>query len=284
MRKRSLLGVFLLILLCGGAWMAYTQGPPAQPLTIDKLRDDLYVIIGDGGNVPVYLTDEGLIISDDKYERDNVEILAKIKTVSNLPVKYVLNTHSHGDHTGGNVKMFSTAEILSHRNARENMVTQKLPGAPRITFNDEASVTLGGKEVRAKYFGRGHTNGDAVIYYSAARVIHTGDLFLSAPNAAPFIDYSSGASALEWTGTIDRILQSDWSYDVVVPGHGPVVKKADLADFRDRLRKMRDRVGAMVQDGRSKDDIAKTLVSDFNWGPKGGGMLQLDSFIAEMKR
>jgi len=283
MRKRSILSLFLLILACGGVWIAYTQAP-AQPLTVEKVRDDLYVIIGDGGNVPVYVTDEGLIISDDKFERDNAEILAKIKTFSNLPVKYVLNTHNHGDHTGGNAKMFATAEIISHRNARDNMVNQKLPGVPRISFTDETEVTLGGKEVRAKYFGRSHTNGDAVIYYTGARTIHTGDMFLSAPDAAPFIDYSSGASAIEWTRTLDHVLQSDWNYDVVIPGHGPIVKKADLANFRDRFRKMRDRVGSMVQDGRSKDDIAKTLTAEFKWPPMGLGMQQLDSFMAEMKR
>ncbi len=284
MRKRSVLSAAALTLFIGGAWIAYTQAPLPQPLNVEKIREDLYVIIGDGGNVPVYVTPEGLIISDDKFERDHDEILAKIKTFSNLPVKYVLNTHNHGDHTGGNAKMYATAEIIAHRNARDNMVAQKLPGVPRIAFTDETSVTLGGKEVRAKYFGRSHTNGDAVIYYAAARAIHTGDMFLSAADAAPFIDYSSGASAIEWTRTIDKVLQSDWDYDVVVPGHGPPVKKADLAAFRDRFRTMRDRVGGMVHDGRSKDDITKMLVSDFKWNATGGSMRQLDSFIAELKR
>lgn len=281
MRKRSILGVSVLGFLICGAWTAYTQGVPAQPLTVEKVRDDLYVIVGDGGNVPVYITDEGLIISDDKFERDYEEILAKIKTFSGKQVKYVLNTHHHGDHSGGNAKMYATAEIIAHRNARDNMVNQKLPGVPRITFTDETSVTLGGKEVRAKHFGRSHTNGDSVIFYAAARTIHTGDMFLSSPDATPFIDYSSGASAIEWTRTIDRVLQSGWDYDVVVPGHGPIVKKADLAAFRNRFRTIRDRVGAMVQDGRSMDDISKMLVADFKWGPIG--MRQLDSFIAELK-
>ena len=129
--------------------------------------------------------------------------------MTDKPVKYVLNTHQHGDHTGGNAKMLEAgAEIIAQKNARANMVDGKMPGVPRVSFTDETEVFLGGKEVRARYFGRGHTNGDAVIYFPAQRVIHTGDLFTvgtsSAPvTVAPFIDYSAKASVVDWTKTLD---------------------------------------------------------------------------------
>ena len=101
---------------------------------------------------------------DDKFERDYADIMAKVKSLTGKPVKYVLNTHQHGDHTGGNAKMLEgSVEILAQKNARANMVATKMPGVPRISFNDETEVFLGGKEVRARYFGRGHTNGDAVF-------------------------------------------------------------------------------------------------------------------------
>src|SRR5712691_5787295 len=196
------------ILALTGVWIAHTQNPQAPPqLSLEKIKDDLYVIVGDGGNVAVYPTNEGTILIDDKFERDYGDIMAKVKSVTSQPVKYVLNTHQHGDHTGGNEKMRgSSAEIISHSNARANMVEQKMPGLARVTFNDQTEVFLGGKEVRARYFGRGHTNGDVAIYFPALRVLHTGDLFTigmsKAPvTIAPFIDYNGKGSAMEWTKT-----------------------------------------------------------------------------------
>ena len=119
-----------------------------------------------------------------------------------------------------------------------------MPGVPRISFTDETEVFLGGKEVRAHYFGRGHTNGDAVIYFPAERTVHTGDLFTvgtsSAPvTVAPFIDYSASGSVVEWTKTLDGILNSGWDFDTVIPGHGPISKRADLIAYRQNFEKMR---------------------------------------------
>jgi glyoxylase-like metal-dependent hydrolase (beta-lactamase superfamily II) len=209
MRKSSVLLFAIAVVLSAGAWMARTQAPqaPAQ-LTLEKVKDNLYVIIGDGGNVAVYVTDDGVILVDDKFERDAADIMAKVKSLTDKPVKYVLNTHQHGDHTGGNQKLLdASAEIISQKNARANMVATKMPGAPHVSFTDETEVFLGGHEVRAHYYGRGHTNGDAMIYFPELKVIHTGDLFT---NGAPFIDYSANASAVEWPKTIDNVLKSDW--------------------------------------------------------------------------
>ena len=263
--------------------MARTQAPqaPAQ-LTLEKVKDNLYVIVGDGGNVAVYITDEGVIRVDDKFERDAADIMAKVKSVTDKPVKYVLNTHQHGDHTGGNQKLLAaSAEIISQRNARANMVATKMPGVPRVSFTDETEVFLGGKEVRAHYYGRGHTNGDAMIYFPDLKVVHTGDLFT---NGAPFIDYSANGSAVDWTKTIDNVLKSDWDFDVVIPGHGPVSKRADLIKYRDNFTAMRDRVSGMIRGGKSKDDIKAVLVSDFGWQATGLGMNSLDGLIAELKK
>jgi cyclase len=279
------------ILALAGAWIAYTQNPQAPPqLSMEKLKDDLYVIIGDGGNVAVYITTEGVILIDDKFERDYNDIMAKVKSVTSQPVKYVLNTHQHGDHTGGNEKMFgASAEIISHSNARANMVEQKMPGLARVVFTDETEVFLGGKEVRARYFGRGHTNGDVAIYFPALRVLHTGDLFTvgmsKAPvTIAPFIDYNGKGSAMEWTKTLDGIMKSGWDFDVVIPGHGPISKREDLVKYRQNFESMRNRVTSMLHDGRGKDDVSKTLMNDFGWADGGNGMRQLDAMIAELKR
>jgi cyclase len=290
MRKTLVVRLAAGALATVGAWVAYTQNPqqPRPPLTIEKVKDDLYAIIGNGGNVAVYITDEGVILIDDKFEQDYPEIMAKVKTVTDKPIRYVLNTHQHGDHTGGNAKMLAASvEIIAQKNARANMVTGKMPGIPRISFTDETEVFLGGKEVRARYFGRGHTNGDAVIYFPADRVVHTGDLFTVATSTAPvtvapFIDYSASGSIVEWTKTLDGVLNSGWDFDIAIPGHGPVSKRADLVAYRKNFEAMRNRVSNLVRGGQSKDDVSKMLAAEFGW-PATASARSLDPMMAELK-
>ena len=230
-----------------GLWLLWSQAQQQRPpLTMEKVTENLYVIIGNGGNVAAMPTSEGVLLVDDKFAQDAPEIMAKVKTISDKPVRYVLNTHQHGDHTGGNeVMLAASAEIIIHKNARANMVAGKQPGLPRVTFSDETQVFLGGKEVRARHLGRGHTNGDAVIYFPADRVLHTGDLFVN--GGAPFIDYSANGSIVDWDKTIEQALQYD--FDTVVPGHGPVAKKADLVKWRQTLASLRTKAKAACAGG-----------------------------------
>ena len=203
---------------------------------MEKVTDNLYVIMGNGGNVAAMPTSEGVLLVDDKFALDAPEILAKVKSISDKPIRYILNTHQHPDHTGGNETfMAASAEIIIHKNARANMLAAKMPGLPRITYADESQVFLGGKEVQAHHLGRGHTNGDAVIYFPSERVLHTGDLFVN--GGAPFIDYSAGGTIVEWDKTIERALQLD--FDIVIPGHGPVAKKADLVKWVQTIAALR---------------------------------------------
>src|SRR5207253_4293885 len=159
MSRTLLLRLSAGVLLLAGSWLAYTQNQGRAPSNkLNKIADDLYEIEGDGGNVAVYITNEGVIVVDDKFEYDFNDIMAKIKSVTNQPVKYVLNTHHHGDHTGSNAQFPAVTEIISTANARKNMIDGKQPGAPRVVFTDETDVFLGGKQVQMRYFGRGHTN------------------------------------------------------------------------------------------------------------------------------
>src|SRR5215510_12746667 len=159
LRKEFVVRGVLATIGIAGIWVAWSQ-PQRQPLTIEKVTANLWVIVGNGGNVAVMPTSEGVLVVDDKFAPDAPEIVAKVKTVSDRPIRYVLNTHHHGDHTGGNEAMQGGgAEVIMTRNARANMVNGKQPGLPRLTFTDEEMLYLGGKEVLAKYVGRGHTNG-----------------------------------------------------------------------------------------------------------------------------
>ncbi len=271
-------------------WIAYTQNqqpptPAPASLAVQKLKDDLYVIamakgVG-GGNIAVYVTDEGVILVDDMFDRDYTAVMEKVRSITDKPVKYVLNSHQHDDHAGGNAKMLlANAEVIAHKNVRSNMLRLNLPGLPRVTYSDEIDVNLGGKETIVRHYGRGHTGGDSVIWFPARKVIHTGDLFLTNP-PQPFIDYANGGSALEWTGTIDKILQLD--FDVAIPGHGPVSDRAGLIKFRADFEAMRNRIAGMVHAGASKDEISKTLTGEFHWAPGGLAVQQVDSLIAELK-
>jgi glyoxylase-like metal-dependent hydrolase (beta-lactamase superfamily II) len=278
----------LVIWLC--AWSAFTQNPPPPtPVNVQLLKDGLFVITGPGGNVAAYVTGEGVVLVDDMYERNADDILAKLRTVTDKPVKYVLNTHQHEDHAGGNTKMPPAAEIIAHRNVRGNLVRLKQPWLPRMTFSQEAQVFLGGKEVRASYYGRGHTSGDAVIYFPDARTIHTGDLFLSGPviprgpgGANIFVDYAEGGSFVEWTDALDRMLKLD--FDTVIPGHGPVATRADLVKFKADFEGMRNRVRDLLRQNKGKAEVSDALVNEYGWPAGGLAIAQVDAMIAELRR
>jgi cyclase len=280
MKRTILVRLFAGFLALGGAWVAYTQNPQgkqtaaqtkaAAPFNLIKVADDLYVIDGGGaGNVAVYITNEGVILVDDKYEQHFDEIMSNVKKVTNQPIKYILSTHYHADHSGGNTRFSSIAEIISTRNAHDGIVQHKQSNAPndmipaRVTFTQETDLFLGGKEVRAKYYGRGHTNGDAFVYFPALKVLHTGDMFTS---ASPLIDYPGGGSLLEWPKTLDAVMNDkSLDFDTVIPGHGPVSKKADLLTYRNNAQKMLTRVQSLVRQGKSQDDVAKVMTAEYNW-------------------
>jgi cyclase len=279
--------LFLTLGWFGYTQLGYTQNPAPAKLKVNKVKDDLYEIEGDGGNVAVYITDEGVILIDDKFDRDHQSIVDSVKGVTNQPIKYIINTHYHQDHSGGNAQFLPTAEIISTAMARTNIVEHKQlgnvqppPVSPaRITFTTEADVNLGGKQVRAIYMGRGHTNGDAVIYFPALRVLHTGDLMAG---TSPLIDYNGGGSVVEWTKTLDNALKLD--FDTVIPGHGAITDKAGLQTYRNNVEKMRGRVSALVHEGKSQDEIAKFMTAEYSWAP--GSIQQqwsVPGMIAELK-
>jgi glyoxylase-like metal-dependent hydrolase (beta-lactamase superfamily II) len=255
---------------------------PAAPMQIEKVKDNLYLIRGpfnrcapngcggaygddgllhEAGDVAVRITPEGLILVDNKYQENVAEILEKVKSVSSLPVKYLLNTHHHTDHAGGDAIFINTTEIIAHRNVRENFLRNKLPGAPRVTFTDQAAVFLGGIEVRAYYFGRAHTNGDAVIYFPDLRVVHTGDLITE---GMPVMDYNNGASAVEWVKVLDEILKLD--FDTVIPGHGKLLTKEQIRSDRQKLVTMNQRMTELVRKEVPLEQVFDQLkLADLGW-------------------
>ena len=246
-------------------------------------KNGLYVIPGvdggvTGGNVAVRVTNDGVILVDNKFPYSYEMITTEVRKMTSLPIRYVLDTHHHGDHAGSNADFMAVSEVISHRNARGNMVRNNQPGAPRVVFSDETSIFIGGVEVQAHHFGRGHTNGDAVIYFPDLRTVHTGDLFIwgqrsDGSTLAPFMDFGNGGSGLAWTGTLDGVLELD--FDTAIPGHGPILGKDEVRIFRDRMQTLQDRMREAVEAGVSRDDVpGRIQTDDLDW-PLSDVALQL---------
>jgi glyoxylase-like metal-dependent hydrolase (beta-lactamase superfamily II) len=238
---------------------------PAKLDTI-KIKDDLFVIHNDfvPGNTTVLVTNEGVVLVDDKFEIDHENIMAQLKKITNQPVKYVINTHYHGDHSGGNPKLQALgAQVITSQQARDKMLEVKQPGMANVTLDNSLRLFLGGKRVEVYRFGRAHTDGDIVVLFPDHRVLSAGDMFTFGDATPQLIDYAGGGSARDWTGTLDGALKLD--FDQVVPGHGLVTTKQEMRKFRDSTMTLRTKVHDMVAQKKTKAEIEKMLRSDFKF-------------------
>jgi len=267
MRRTLLLGV---IVVAGVTVAVMGQGqqgaPPPAQLRIEPVKPGLYAILNPGANtLAVRVTNDGVLLVDDMFEPNYDQIIALVKTVTPQPVKYVVSTHHHGDHTGGNVRFLQHATIVGHKNARAAMTRgpKPLPGPPPVTFTTEAAIHVGGAEVQLHYLGTGHTNGDIVVYFPDLRVIAMGDLFVVL-GRVPYVDYAGGGSTLGWLPTLENALEFD--FDTVIPGHGPVATRADLQKYKESLQTLHTRTRDLIRQGVPKDQyLSKLKTDDLGW-------------------
>lgn len=281
MVRLSLAGV-MVAAMCG-VYVHAQFGNAASKLNTVKIADDLFVIHNDfvPGNTTALVTNEGVILVDDKFEIDFPNIVSEVKKLTNQPIKYVINTHHHGDHSGSNAKMQAmSVQVIASEQARVNMVDAKQPGQPTMTFDGHAHISLGGKSVDLYHFGRAHTNGDIVALFPAQRTLAAGDMFTFGDDVPQLIDYAGGGSAKEWTSTLDSVLQLD--FNNVVPGHGNVTSKAEMRKFRDSTLTLRNRVHALIGEKKSRADIEKVMRSEFHWADLHVGT-SLDGALAELR-
>ena len=285
--KHSMRRLSILTLLGGALWVAYAHGQPfgaqAAKLDVVKIKDDLFVIHNDfvPGNTTALITNEGVVLVDDKFEIDHANIVAAVKKLTDKPIKYVINTHHHADHSGGNAKLQQlSVQVVASEQARENMVDGKLSGLPSIVFEHHAHIYLGGKNVEIYHFGRAHTNGDVVVYFPAERTLAAGDMFTFGDATPELIDYAGGGSAKEWTSTLDSALQLD--FDTVVPGHGLVTTKAEMRKARNSTLALRNRIHELIVQKKTRDEIAKVMQSEFHWAQLHIDV-SLNGAIAEMQ-
>ena len=280
MHKKILVVALALFVGAGAAALsAFTQGQD-QALDIAEVADGLYVITGPGGNIGVRVTGDGVIVIDDKFAENYDEIVADIASVTSEPVKYVLNTHHHGDHSGSNAQFAAIAQVIAHKNVRANILRNNQAGAPSIIYADETSVFLGDAEVQAHHMGRGHTNGDSVIYFPDLRVIHGGDL-LNTGNI--FIDYGNGGSFVEWVDTLDNMLALD--FVTAIPGHGDLLTKDEVRAFRNKFATLETRARELISQGMAPEEFVTTIeAGDLGWDMTARGGAGAHGVYAEVSQ
>lgn len=267
MNKNVILSVFgtALALLTPLA-QAQFGGQPSKLETI-KVRDDIYVIsnVAVPGLVTALITNDGVVLVDDKFEIDHDGIMAELKKITNQPVKYVINTHYHGDHSGGNAKLQALGTLaVASTEARASMVAANQSGQPNITVGNHAELHIGGKTVEIHKVGRAHTNGDVVVLFPEQRVLAAGDIFANGPGtSAQLVDYRGGGSAKLWPQAVDQALALQ--YDTVIPGHGLVSTKADLTAYRARAQRFADTLQQLVSQGKTRAEIETVVRGQFDW-------------------
>lgn len=227
------------------------------------LSPTVTMIKGRGGNIAVSAGEDGVFIIDDQLEPLTGQLVAAIRAVSDQPIRFVINTHYHGDHVGGNEQIGKAgAVIIAHDNIRERMTTDQFnhffndttPAWPKgalpvVTFNDQVSLHLNGESVTAYHVPRGHTDGDSIVYFSGSNVLHMGDVFFN--GRYPYIDLDGGGTVQGMISAVEKGLELCDGETRVIAGHGPLSDKAGLQEYRDFLVTVRDRVQALIDQGMS---------------------------------
>ena len=286
-------GVLAIVGMAGAPWLPAQERDWSKVEVVpQKVTEGIYMITGAGGNLGVAVGPDGVFLIDDQYAPLTHKIKAAIATVSDKPVRFVLNTHWHGDHTGGNENLgLAGALIVAHDNVRVRMSVeqfieafgQKVPAAPKValpvvTFNDAVTFHLNDQEIHAFHVAPAHTDGDAVIHFRKADVIHAGDVFFN--GLYPFIDVGSGGGLEGTIAAAERILALCGEKTKLIPGHGPLAGKADLVAYRDMLVGIRNQVKPLVAAGKTLAEVqaAKpTAAFDEKWGK---GFLKPEQFAA----
>jgi glyoxylase-like metal-dependent hydrolase (beta-lactamase superfamily II) len=253
---------------------------------IQAVKPGLYMVTGAGANSLVRLTSDGVILMDSKLPGDQnyTGLMGQIQTVTTQPVKFLIVTHHHADHTGNNAKYLAAGtQVIGHANLAKNLETYQSPNfdahaaMPSITYDKEYTVRLGGVAVEVKHFGRSHTSGDSVVYFPDLKVVALSDA-MTTGGQGPLIDYAGGGSALEWKTVFQEILKLD--FDAAIPGNGPVLTKADVQAYAAKFNTVIDRATELVRKGTPKDQLLMELkTDDIGWAPR---IPSIDGLYAEL--
>jgi cyclase len=263
---------------------AQTSSAPYPPLKLKQMHPDFYVIDSETNNVPavpnliVYITPQGVLVVDPWFAKDYDHVVAAVKSVTDVPIRYVVNTHFHSDHTGANSLFPPSTEIIAQDNARTHMLQHAMPGPPNVTFKDELTIHLGDKQVVLRYLGPGHTDGDLAVYFPEWKTVCLGDMmagFGAVTN--PVVDYANGGNLTAWPSSLDRALAFDVT--TVIPGHGTITDRAGLVAHRDKVAAVVQEMRTLDAEHKTKDEIQAALIKDFAFKPIN--LKALDGLISE---
>ena len=259
MKRITLLAALVVI---GAVSIAAQQGAP-QALEIEKVKDNLFMIKNGGGNTGVFVTQNGVVIVDTKNPNYGASILEKVRSVTDKPVTMIINTHTHGDHTGSNAEFPATVDIVAQENTKANMEKMdafkgdKAQFLPKRTFKDKMTLLSGADQIDLYYFGPGHTSGDALIVFPALRVMHAGDLF--AWKALPIMDINNGGSGVAYPETLKKAADGIKNVDSVIPGHSPVMPWSAFVEYGQFMQWAVDTVKQAAKDRKTEADAAAAI-------------------------
>jgi glyoxylase-like metal-dependent hydrolase (beta-lactamase superfamily II) len=281
--------VLTLPLKAAGQW-------EAVQIESEYLSGSVHMLTGRGGNLAVSAGADGMVLVDDQYAPLSDKILAALAEISDQPVRFVINTHVHPDHTGGNEQMGGAgAVIVAHDNVRERLIREQFiefynytappaaPGAlPVVTFNDRSTIHLNGEPVEIHHVERAHTDGDSIVHFRGSKVLHLGDVFFN--GSFPFIDLSNGGSIRGLLAAVEFAATLCGDGYRVIPGHGPLTDCAGLGAYRDMLETVTGRIRQQLQAGADLESIQQSRpTAEFDQA-LGGGNIKPDIFVSFIVR
>jgi len=256
-------------------------------IKVTKVSGNVYMLEGSGGNIGACVGSDGILLVDDQFAPLAPKIKAALKQLSDKPIRYVVNTHFHGDHAGGNAEFSAESTIIAHENVRKRLQEGGTVGGsavqpaakealPVITFNDRATVHINGEDVRAIHFPHGHTDGDSVIFFPQSNVLHMGDDFVT--YGFPFVDTKSGGTVSGMIAGVEKALALAPADVKIIPGHGPLSTVADARKFVDMLKETRGLVADAVKQGKTPDQMKQDhLLAKYE--QLGKGFIKTDAWI-----
>jgi cyclase len=280
--------LYLTLFLVLASTAAFAQRDfSAVEIKATKVAGSVYMLTGAGGNIGVSAGEDGIVVIDDQYAPLAPKIEAALKAIEDKPVRFIINTHYHGDHTGGNEHFGKSAPIVAHENVRKRLASgttargNSTPPAPAgalpiVTFNDTLTIHLNGEDVKAVHMPHGHTDGDSVIWFTKSNVVHMGDDYFN--GTFPFVDTDNGGSVKGLIANIEKVLSSVPDDVKIIPGHGGVSDKAGLRKYLDVLKATFAAVENGVKSGKTVDQLKSEKVLA-EWDSWGQGFIKTDMWI-----
>lgn len=265
MRKHAIFKnlFFVFLALSLSVFTPYSFSQQQEAITIEKVSAEVYCLYGAGGNIGILKGKDGLLIVDASYPQTANAAKDEIGKFSPLKIQYLVITHYHGDHTGGNPIIGKDAQTISHENCKASMLRNLKPeetpesvGAPQTTYDKDMTLQVGDETVRLVHLGPAHSSGDTVVIFEKSKVVHAGDLFFY--GMPPYIDVNDGSDTKNWIAIIEKLCEKYPDYQVI-PGHGKVATMKEYQEFADYLRYLRKEVAAAIKAGKTREQAQESI-------------------------